>query len=312
MNSVNISHYCPVVYLHDKDKVFPFKFNTLFSTDNLRVALKELAHKNYALVIIEKSYDSKMLIEVTTKFKELLSTLNIFIISEIEEFCTLQKVVNLGVSRYFSPNYDAKELLLSIESIAKKNRLLASVDNYRKELERHYKELQQRNETLEKTVSLLDAKVARFGEIQTQQSDIEYISQSDILELGELETDIEGVITLLHVSTNFDARNRELLKELFKEYAQILKNYNSYNDIATHLLSLCESFDNYNEENQIFDIVELIESFVYVLKNWSLSFALNDFKNTQSYHASIINDITTIVAILQGKDDEIESDIEFF
>ncbi len=287
---------------------------SLYSADSINEAFPLIKKKSFdALIFNAKEQDEESVLAFTQELLALQPTISIIIISDSNNIHFVIKLLNLGIYKFFPKEQKSipiKELLKNIEH---RQNFSFNIDAYRKELEQKNRELNMHNALLEKTIAILDAKVARFGNTDAKIDDIEHISQTDVLELGELEEDIEGILALISSNNNFDENSQNLLKNLFNEYASILSHYNSYKDISENLTTLYESFSFYDETSiDILDIIELLESFIYVLKNWSLSFALNDFKNTQSYHASIINDITTIIAILKGTDDEFESDIEFF
>ncbi len=286
----------------------------LYSADNINEAIPLIKKKSFDAVIFNaKEQDEQSVLAFTQELLTLQPTISIIIISDSTNIHFVIKLLNLGIYKFFPKEQKSIPLKELLKNIEHRRNFSFNIDAYRKELEQKNRELNMHNALLEKTIAILDAKVARFGNTDAKIDDIEHISQTDVLELGELEEDIEGILALISSNNNFDENSQNLLKNLFNEYASILSHYNSYKDISENLTTLYESFSFYDETSiDILDIIELLESFIYVLKNWSLSFALNDFKNTQSYHASIINDITTIIAILKGTDDEFESDIEFF
>jgi len=307
----NYKNNISILHVIDKSNNSPLNYSDINVLNTLSEALHVFKKKSYDYLLVEMSIEDEKVIEFIEDILQFSSKTTIIVVSNSQSFTFVSKLLNLGIYKFIS-SYDNKSIDDILHPIFKEKNSSTVIDDYRKELEQKNRELSLRNELLEKTISILDAKVARFGGIESTLEDVEHISQKDILELGELEIDIEGVLSLLSINNSFDAKTQALLQELFSEYAAILNKYNSYTSISENLTLLHQSFSFYNSDVDVLDITELLESFVYVLKNWSLSFALNDFKNTQSYHASIINDITTIVAILKGTDEEFESDIEFF
>ncbi len=287
---------------------------SLYSVDNMDEAHSLIKKKSFDAVLFNaKEQDETEVLTFTQELLSLQPTISIIIISDSSNIHFVIKLLNLGIYKFFPKEQKSIPIKELLNDIKHRRNFILNIDAYRKELEQKNRELNMHNALLEKTISILDAKVARFGNMDTSSNNIEHISQMDVLELGELEEDIEGILALISSNNSFDENSQNLLKNLFSEYATILSNYNSYKDISENLTALHESFSTYDKNAiEVLDIIELLESFIYVLKNWSLSFALNDFKNTQSYHASIINDITTIIAILKGTVDEFESDIEFF
>jgi len=192
------------------------------------------------------------------------------------------------------------------------------IEGYRKELEQTNKTLQTKNDELQSLVRILDSKIAQISKGQTTiAKDIDFdssISTEHLDELKELETDISGASVLISLSKNINVSNIQVLGEMFQSYALIISSYEEYCELKTKIETLSSSLDSAPENfiKRVEDISILLESFIYVLRMWRKNLVEGEVKKAFELHASMVNDISTIIAIIDGTEDEIESEMEFF
>jgi hypothetical protein len=193
------------------------------------------------------------------------------------------------------------------------------VEEYRASLEVSNKALTQKNEELQSLVRILDSKL-----LQISKEDKEKIQEIDLTnadidehalkELQELEIDISGAAVLISLSKNLQISNIQVLGNMFLSYAMILSEYQAYKELYEEIEKLGTILNNapQNFIDRVGDIATLLESFIYVLRMWRTKIVAKEFTKAFEFHTSMINDVTTIIAIIEGSEDSIESEMEFF
>jgi hypothetical protein len=64
---------------------------------------------------------------------------------------------------------------------------------------------------------------------------------------------------------------------------------------------------------RIKEISLLVESFIYVLQKWRNALEINSSDHPyEKFHDSMINDVNTIISILESRENDVESEISFF
>ena len=193
------------------------------------------------------------------------------------------------------------------------------VEEYRKSLEVSNLELTKKNNELQSLVRILDSKLLQIArDTTTNHDDVDLktaeIDEKNLIELKELEVDISGAALLISLSKNLNVSNIQVLGRLFLDYSEIMIEHEAYKELAEQIQELGTALNNapQNFIDRVEDISTLLESFIYVLRMWREKVVDEKFIQAFEFHSSMINDITTIISIVNGTEDDIENDMEFF
>jgi hypothetical protein len=140
------------------------------------------------------------------------------------------------------------------------------------------------------------------------------ISAKNIIELKELETDISGAAVLISLSKHLNIENIQVLGSLFLSYASHIQGYEAYAILEEKIKELGSALNSAPQTfiDRVQDLSVLLESFIYVLRMWRGKVEQKEFNNARELHTSMITDIVTIIAIINGTEDDIQTDMEFF
>jgi cysteinyl-tRNA synthetase len=193
------------------------------------------------------------------------------------------------------------------------------VEEYRESLEFSNKALTQKNEELQSLVRILDSKLLQISQEDKDKIQEIDLSTADIKEqylneLKELEIDISGAAVLISLSKKLHISNIQVLGNMFLSYANILSEYKAYDELYQEIEKLGTILNNapQNFIDRVSDIATLLESFIYVLRMWRTKLVEKKFIKAFEFHSSMINDVTTIIAIIDGSENSIETEMEFF
>ncbi len=319
-NSLSVLYVEDDLELQSQSKEF---FEVLFKSvkvaTNGREAL-ELYKKNmFDLVITDVKIPDMDGVTLTKKIKEINKNQHIIVISAYNNTEYLIEFLNLDIDKFIQKPIQIDKMLHTLYTISKNILNAQMVEEYRIELEQSNNKLKRKNEELQSLVRILDSKLAQIAkESSTDDRDINFekyaIEPKDIHELQELEKDISGAAVLISLSNNLSISNIQVLGNMFTSYATILSNYEGYQALYTKIQQLGEALNNAPENfmKRVEDISILLESFIYVLRMWRVNLEEKEFKKVLELHASMINDISTIIAIVNGTMNKIETEMEFF
>jgi CheY-like chemotaxis protein len=297
---------------------FEVLFNSVTVASNGQEALEYYEKKSYDLIISDIKMPLMDGIELTKKIKEINPQQCIIITSAYNDTEYLVTFLNLNIRQFLHKPIDIDNMIETLYYASKSIVNEKMVESYRKELEANNKELLKKNSELESLVRILDAKLTQIGRSTPSNKNIEYenakISSEYLHELSEIETDISGAAVLISLSKHLSTSNIEVLGDMFISYATILLPQEAYNSLTTSINSLGDTLKNApaNFIKRVEEISILLESFIYVLRMWRKNIAADEIYKAFELHISMINDIETIIAIINNKDSEITSRMEFF
>jgi len=298
-------------------------FEVLFSSvtvvnDGIE-ALEEYKKESFDIVISDIRMPSMDGIELTTKIREINHDQCIIIVSAYSDNDYLIKFINLNIRQFIQKPIDVDNMLETLYYTSKAIVNEKMVEEYRESLEESNKELTLKNKELQSLVRILDSKLLQIAKNSTTEersvnSTEATMSQEHLDELKELEVDIGGAAVLVSLSKNLTASNIKVLGSLFLSYSEILSIYKPYNELSQKINELGVALNNAPENfiKRVTDISTLLESFIYVLRMWRAKVVHIEFSKAFELHSSMTNDISTIIAIVDGTQDEIETEIEFF
>ncbi len=300
-------------------ELFEVLFDSVTVANDGVEALKIYKKEPFDVIITDVKMPNMDGVELTKKIKEINPDQCIIIISAYNNTEYLIEFLNLNIKQFMQKPIETNNMLQTLYSVAKNIVNEKMVETYRKELEKSNSELKSKNEELQSLVRILDSKLAQIAQNTAKGDDTvnfnEYgINTEDINELKELEQDISGAAVLISLSKNLSVSNIQVLGDMFTTYAQILSKYDGYKELTTQIELLGETLNNAPENfiKRVEEISILLESFIYVLRMWRVNLENEEFKKVLELHASMINDISTIIAIVNGTVDEIETEMEFF
>lgn len=300
-------------------ELFESLFESVTVTSCGKEALENYMNNDYDMVITDVKMPNMDGVELVKKIREITINQEIIITSAYNDSDSLMSFINLNVSNFILKPINTKNLITTIYNVAKNIVNLKMVESYRKDLEATNVSLKEKNDELESLVRILDSKLAQLSSVQTKENinrnfDDMMIDKVHLEELKELETDISGASVIISLSKNISENNIQVLGEMFASYSSIVAQYSEYNELEEKIQNLSASLNNGAENfiKRVDDIAILLESFIYVLRMWRKNLVNNDIKKAFELHASMMNDVSTIIAIIDGTENDIESEMEFF
>ena len=299
--------------------LFESLFKSVTIANNGKIALEFYKENNYDIVISDIKMPEMNGIELVKEIKSINSNQSVVITSAYSDSNYLLEFINLNVSHFITKPVNSDSLIQILYTVSKNIVNTNMVELYRKDLESTNVALKEKNDELQSLVRILDSKIAQISKGQTTiDKDVNYdnldIPIDDLEELKELETDISGASVLISLSKNINISNIKVLAEMFSSYSKIISEYDGYEELSFNINTLSQSLDS-NPENfiqRVEDISILLESFIYVLRIWRKNLVDGEAKKAFELHASMVNDIATIISIIDGTEDDIEGEMEFF
>jgi len=302
-------------------ELFKILFQSVTTVNDGEEALKKYNSEHFDIIISDIKMPKLNGIELTKAIREIDKSQYIIITSAYNDAEYLMEFINLNIKQFIQKPINIDNMLEVLYFTSKNIVNQQMVEQYRRELESNNKELAKKNEELQSLVRILDAKILQISKESTSSSHEQDINLADatikdehLNELKELEIDISGAAVLISLSKNLSVSNIEVLGEMFLSYAEILASYDGYVDLSNKINELGNSLNNAPENfiKRVNDISTLLESFIYVLRMWRKNLVNDETQKAFDLHASMINDITTIISIIDGTENEIETEMEFF
>ncbi len=268
---------------------------------------------------------------------------SIIFVTAHDESGYLHEAIKLGANGFLNKPLDNDQLRFVLYKTTQ-----AIAD--RKGVEKHYRELEELNLQLSKTVLELQNKQSqiekssrilntmikkeqilnpktqekkdevKMDNAENYDDQLEEFRKDDLYELRDIHDELDvAIIDILQdkeaCSIDEDALERVITG--FKRYASTISVYPFFNNLFTSLESLADVMahndlpDDYRSAISIF---ELLETFMYVLGRWMDELSTSELSAINKLDASIINDLNTIRSMwLNEFDDSVAAEeIEFF
>ena len=294
-------------------------FKSVETANDGKEALEKYTNKEYDIVISDIQMPNMDGLELTTEIKKIKSTQCIIIISAYNDVDNLLGFINLNIKQFMRKPVEIDNMLYVLHDVSKNIVNERMIESYRKELEVTNKALQSKNDELQSLVRILDSKLIQISkDSPTESADVNLneitINENDLAELKELETDISGAAVLISLSNKLTVANIKVLGNMFSSYSDILTQYEDYEKLTSQIALLGSTLNDAPENfiKRVENISILLESFIYVLRMWRKNIVEKDIKKAFELHTSMINDINTIIVIIDGTEDDIEGEMEFF
>ena len=295
---------------HSKE-LFEVLFNSVCVVSDGMEALEKYKTQSFDIIISDIKMPNMDGIELTKAIREIDKSQCIIIISAYNDAQYLMEFINLNIQQFIQKPIILENMLETLYFTAKNIVNQNMIEEYRKRLEINNKILEKKNQELQSLVRILDTKIVQISkncsktqkniELHTTNIDIEHLD-----ELKELEIDISGAAVLISLSKNLNLSNIEVLGEMFLSYSRILAKYDDYSDLSLKIDELGETLNNVPDNfiKRVNDISILLESFIYVLRMWRKNLVENNIQKAFDLHSSMINDISTIISIINGVQDD--------
>ncbi|MBD3823845.1 MAG: response regulator [Epsilonproteobacteria bacterium] len=294
-------------------------FKNVVVKENGKTALEVFEKESFEIVITDIRMPVMDGIELIKRVKAINPMQCIIVTSAYNDTDDLMTFINLGIKQFIHKPIQIDNILEVLYMSAKMIVNERMIESYRKELEKSNIELKNKNDELQSLIRILDAKIWQLSQEKNQKSahiDTANLMMSDehLTELKELESDISGASVLISLSKRLSLSNIHVLGNLFIAYSEVLKSYDGFSALQSEIEILGMTLNNapQNFITRVEKISTLLKSFIYVLRMWRKFLLHQEFKKALDLHASMINDITTIIAIISGTADKIESEMELF
>jgi len=298
---------------------FEILFKSVTVANDGAQALDLYLNEHFDIIISDIKMPTMDGIQLTSEIKKVNPHQCIIIISAYNDSEYLLHFINHNIQQFIQKPINIDNMLETLFHASKSivNEFL--IEEYRTDLENTNKELISKNSELQSLVRILDSKLLQIAKTEdTKDKSVNLskanIDTADLKELKELEIDISGAAVLISLSKNLTLSNIQVLGKMFKSYAKILTLNEEYQELSTNIDELGLSLENAPESfiKRVNDISTLLESFIYVLRMWRKNIVDNEIQKAFELHLSMINDIQTIITIVDGTENDIEGEIEFF
>jgi len=149
----------------------------------------------------------------------------------------------------------------------------------------------------------------------------EYVLETDIYELQDLEEEIDSLAVLVIMNNNSGVVDNEHLGNQISRYGAILTNYPLFSKLGEYIVKLGKNFTFnsqllYDDKERMSNITALIEGFVNDLIIWRKEIFENNIEDSHFLDASFFSNVDTIIMFIEYTEDENsfsdEDKIEFF
>ena len=323
-------------------KLFEHLFKEVDTAEDGAIGLEKFKNKQYDIIVTDINMPNMNGVDMVKAIKAIDANQPIIITSAHDDSQYLLPLIDAGVDKYILKPINMQNLMSVLGSVCSHIQNDQLLDAYRKELEEKNEKLLKTVDELEKMVRILDTKIKQetiVNKKHTQNSHTEqnpdkqlqaeaqtltktnevqrfddYILDNDMAELKELEEEIDAIAVTLQLQHTANEEQVIKLGENFQTYGSILSNYPVFSLLGSSIAkmgeALIQNHQTYCEKSV--EISTLLESFFYVLSKWRTAVFEEGVSDPHMYDASLINDMETIIMILQNKQDDVESEIEFF
>jgi len=144
---------------------------------------------------------------------------------------------------------------------------------------------------------------------------VEYVLESDIYELQDLEEDIDSLSISVIESSSSTVEDCQLLGDNINRYGNILSNYPLFSELGKYITKLGVNFTKnseilFNDKERMLNISALIEGFVNDLIVWRKEIFENNIVNAHFLDNSFFSNVDTIIMFIEY--DESASEEENF
>ncbi|MDF1879997.1 response regulator [Sulfurimonas sp. MAG313] len=329
-------------------KLFSHLFQDVDLAENGKVALDMYKDKDYDLVVTDIDMPIMDGLKLCQEIRTINPLQSIIVTSAHDDSSYLLELIDIGIDKFILKPLDMQKFLFTLSFVCGNIKNEKLIRSYKKEIETSNKNLKQANEELESIVKILDTKIIQMNSTnkvikkipqqsprdainfisskppQTQKKLLhntkdlyvynDYFTSNDLKELKKFEGDIDSIITLFNLQTDISKDSVVHFSKSIASYSKLLKAYPLFKNLSEELNLLSQSITLHLDffTQACGEICILLESFIYVLKKCNLALFSKGIKDPNIYDISMINDIRTIILILDGNSNEIQEKQDFF
>lgn len=187
--------------------------------------------------------------------------------------------------------------------------------------------LEEQNEKLQKTVRVLENKLARVfsckkpgpategASKETVVPVDEYFLDDDKNDLEDMHEEIDSIIHMMLLQNRIDPNMLKKLGTLFMQYGSKLSIYPIFYRLGsgmTDFSNVLMAGDLDPQPDNIHFSLECLESLIYTLEHWYRQVFISRIGDVNVYDNSMLADMETVRLALRNELDSIENDVEFF
>jgi len=325
------------VLIKSTTELFENYFKSVHIAENGELGLakykefKELNGIFYDLVITDINMPRMNGLEMSEHLLEINPSQAIIIITAHNENEFLLKAIELGVNGFVTKPMEniqlSKVLYKTARSISDHKFVedhVALMEELTLQLDTQNKELQQKNEALEKSLRMLNTVVTKESMVQTtiQNStpltdhhiihQVQDLVNNDLYELKEILVEIDvGIIKMIDNPYEISKERLVLMADLFAKYASVLSFYSFFSELSSAMSKFATTMRNEplpEKQECVKNIFMILESFIYVLGKWHEDISSDEEHKVNQFDASIISDIHTITNMWVQKDEAVSED----
>jgi len=321
-------------------------FKEVDTAENGAIALEKYKNREYDLVISDINMPVLNGIDMIEQIKEINFNQVVIVTSAHDESEYLIKLIDLGVDSFILKPIELQKLLNILFKICRNlsdKKLLCEyrekLEDSNMELDDKNREFEAKNRELQKVNRLLELKLKQsceklenvkkrtskvtnidkskinsdIGRVEIENY-MEYILDSDIEEINDLESDIDSVSALISLNKKASLQNLKTLGLHLHKYGAILSSYPAFYNLGLHVSKFANEVEKLTEiSDDVSQFVNMyLESFVFTLSKWRYELFEKGVTNPNIYDDSMINDINMLIDIITGSEDDKSGVIELF
>ncbi len=290
-------------------------FESLFKSVSVRSCGKEALdlymNNEYDIVITDVKMPNMDGVALVREIRKIKKQQEIIITSAYNDSDNLISFINLNVSNFIFKPINTQDFITIIHNVAKNIANIKMLELYRKDLEFTNVSLKEKNDEFKSLLRIFNFKLVQFSKLEKKENinkkfDKTIMSILHLEELKELEIDIIGAYTIINLSRNITASNIQVLAKMFATYSAIITQYSDYHELQEKIQLLSNALHHgaKNFIKKVDEITILLESFIYVLRMWSEKLLKHEVEKAFELHASMINDISSIVTIIDNTENK--------
>ncbi len=150
----------------------------------------------------------------------------------------------------------------------------------------------------------------------------EYVLESDVYELQDLEEEIDALAVLVIMNNSSTVEDSEHLGRQIERYGVILTNYPLFSKLGEYIVKLGRNFTKnsqllHDDKERMSNITALIEGFVNDLIIWRKEIFENNIEDSHFLDASFFSNVDTIIMFIEYNEEDEDAmssddEIEFF
>lgn len=149
---------------------------------------------------------------------------------------------------------------------------------------------------------------------------VEYVIDSDIYELQDLEDDIDALAVSVTMGSVLKIQDCEMLGNKINRYGSILSNYPLFKNLGESIVKLGVNLTSnaqllFEDKDRLSNITALVEGFVNDLIIWRKEIFDNNIKDPHFLDNSFFSNVDTIIMFIEYDENtavEDDGDMEFF